>query len=98
MCEGVQLHYGIHGTDCRSLPVVTASGELGPANTGGPAGGTDWVQAYPGSNVWIPDYQISGRLLVVPAGSQQPPPQGYENIGRAPDGATFYWRADNDPK
>jgi hypothetical protein len=96
MCEGVKLHYGIHGTDCRSLPIVTPSGALGPANTGGPAGGTDWVQAYPGSNVWIPDYQISGRLLVVPTGSNQPPPPGYEMIGRAPDGATFYWRADSD--
>lgn len=98
VCEGVTLHYGIHGTDCKSLPIVTPPGALGPANTGGPAGGTDWTQAYPGSNVWIPDYQISGRLLVVPAGSRQPPPPGYEMIGHAPDGSRFYWRSDETPE
>lgn len=97
-CEGVTLHYGIHGTDCKSLPIVTAPGALGPANTGGPGGGTDWTQAYPGSTVWIPDYQISGRLLVLPAGSPKPPPEGYEKIGRTLDGATLYWRTDDSPE
>ncbi|NTY60700.1 hypothetical protein [Mycolicibacterium sphagni] len=91
-CEGISHLYAIHGTDCRDLPVVTTPGALGPANTGGPAGGTDWEPAYPGSNIWIPDYQISGRLFVIPAGSHQPPPVGYERLGQTPSGATLYWR------
>jgi hypothetical protein len=96
-CEGVVILYGIHGTDCRSMPVVTAPGALGPPNTGGPGGGTDWKPAFPGSNVWIPEEQISGRLVVHLPGSGVPPPEGYEKIGQTPDGAILYWQPHDHP-
>lgn len=96
-CEGVAILYGIHGTDCRSMPVVSAPGALGPANTGGPGGGTDWKPALPGSDVWIPEEQISGRLLVYPPGSGLTPPAGYEKIGKTPEGAILYWQAHDHP-
>lgn len=97
LCAGVAYHDGVHGTDCKSMPILTAPGALGPANTGGPAGGTDWEPAYPGSNVWIPEFQISGRLVVFPAGTTRPPPAGYERLGMTPDGATLYWRPSDHP-
>ncbi|MBO0677334.1 hypothetical protein JRC04_07655 [Mycolicibacterium sp. S2-37] len=96
-CEGAEAHYALKGTDCRDLPVVTDPGALGPANTGGPAGGTDWLPAYPGSNIWIPEYQVSGRLLVKLPGSQVPVPEGYQELGPGPDGMIFYWRPDDLP-
>ena len=96
-CDGVEALYAVKGTDCRDLPVVTAPGALGPPNTGGPAGGTDWLPALPGSNVWIPEYQISGRLFVKMPGSPVPVPEGYEKIGPGPNGMVFYWRPDDIP-
>jgi hypothetical protein len=83
--------YELHGTDCAKLPIVTDPGELGPANAGGPGGGTDWEQAYPGSNVWIPEDQISGRLFVLLPDSSVVPPEGEEQLSRLPDGTTLYW-------
>lgn len=96
-CTAGEPFYATHGTDCHELPIVTGKGELGPANTGGPGGGTDWEPAYPGSNVWIPDYQISGRLYVQSPGSRVTPPVGYEKLGQAPNGATLYWLPANLP-
>lgn len=78
--------------NCNLLPIVTKPGELGPANTAGPFGGTDWVPAYPGSNVWIPAEQISGRLFVQLPGSDVPPPEGFVEIGKTPDGAVLFWK------
>lgn len=89
-------HYGIKGTDCRSLPVVTAPGELGPASAG-LAVGTDWVEAYPGSNVWIPDHQISGNLYVHDPDSAALPPEGYQEIGKTPTGEILYWLPTEQP-
>ena len=83
--------YELHGTDCAKLPIVTDPGALGPANAGGPGGGTDWEPAYPGSNVWIPEDQITGRLFVVLPDSSVAPPDGDKQIGQLPDGATLYW-------
>lgn len=74
------------------MPVVTAPGALGPANTGGPGGGTDWEPAYPGSNVWLPEETVSGRLVIHLPGTGTPAPEGYEKIGETPDGAILYWR------
>lgn len=96
-CEGVAVLYGIHGTDCRPMPVVTAPGALGPANTGGPGGGTDWDPAFPGSNVWIPEEHVSGRLVVHVPDSGVPPPEGYEIVGQTPDGAVLYWQPHDHP-
>ncbi len=91
-CDWDTAHEGVHGTDCRALPVVTAPGELGPAGTGSTVGGTNWEPAFPGSNVWIPEQQISGRLFVERPGSKVPPPDGYVVIGHAPDGSVLYWQ------
>jgi hypothetical protein len=96
-CDDESILHGIHGTDCRPMPVVTAPGALGPANTGGPAGGTDWEPAFPGSNVWIPEETISGKLVVHLPDSGVPPPEGYEMIGQTPDGAVLYWRRYDTP-
>jgi hypothetical protein len=89
--------YELHGTDCAELPVVTAPGALGPANAGGPGGGTDWEAAYPGSNVWIPEGQITGRLFVLLPDATVAPPEGDQEIGRLPDGAVLYWDPTPDP-
>ena len=89
--------YELHGTDCAKLPIVTEPGALGPANAGGPDGGTDWEAAYPGSNVWIPADQITGRLFVLLPDSTVVPPDGDQQIGRLPDGATLYWDPTPDP-
>lgn len=93
-CDGTETHYAVKGTDCRLLPIVTAPGALGPPNTGGSIDGIDWVPAYPGSNVWIPEHQISGRLYVKSPGSRVPVPPGYVEIGRTPTGSVLYWRTD----
>ena len=84
------IHHGIHGTD-NSMPVITDPGELGPPSTGWSVCGTDWHPAYPGSNVWLPEEQISGRLFVQLPDSDMQPPDGYEEIRRTPDGAVLYW-------
>ena len=89
--------YKLHGTDCAKLPVVTTPGALGPANAGGPGGGTDWEAAYPGSNVWIPTDEITGRLFVLLPDSTVAPPEGDQEIGRLPDGAVLYWDPTPDP-
>ena len=89
--------YELHGTDCAKLPIITAPGELGPANSGGPDGGTDWEPAYPGSNVWIPEDQITGRLFVLLPDSTVAPREGDQEIGRLPDGAVLYWDPTPDP-
>lgn len=91
-CEGLAILYGIHGTDCWPMPVVTAPGALGPANTGGPGGGTDWEPAFPGSNVWMSKQELSGRLFIQPPRSDVLPPEGYEKLGQTPDGAILYWQ------
>jgi hypothetical protein len=96
-CEDEAILHGVHGTDCRPMPVVTAPGALGPANTGGPAGGTDWEPAFPGSNVWIPEETVSGRLVVYLPRSGAPAPKGYEKIGQTPDGAILYWQPYDHP-
>lgn len=96
-CDGLAILYGIHGTDCWPMPVVTAPGALGPANTGGPGGGTDWEPAFPGSNVWLPKQELSGRLFIQPPRSGVPPPEGYEKIGQTPDGAILYWQPYDHP-
>ena len=84
------IHHGVHGKDS-SMPVITAPGELGPPSTGWSVCGTDWHPAYPGSNVWLPDEQLSGKLFVQLPGSDMQPPDGYEEIRRTPDGAVLYW-------
>lgn len=95
-CDGEAILHGVHGTDCRPMPVVTAPGALGPANTGGPGGGTDWEPAFPGSNVWIPEETVSGRLVVHLPGAGAAP-KGYEKIGQTPDGAILYWQPYDHP-
>ncbi len=96
-CVGVEGFYAVKGTDCRDLPIVTDPGALGPPNTGGPAGGTDWVPAFPGSNVWLPKYQVGAQLFVKQPGSRVPVPEGYDEIGRGPNGLIFYWRPNDVP-
>jgi hypothetical protein len=76
--------YELHGTDCAKLPVVSAPGALGPANAGGPGGGTDWQAAYPGSNVWIPEDQITGRLFVLLPDSTVAPPEATRRSAGCP--------------
>lgn len=83
---------GIHGTDSKDMPIITKPGELGPPDTSLFPGGQGWEEAYPGSGVWIPQEQISGKLFIQPPDRPDLlPPYGYEEIGRAPDGAILYW-------
>jgi hypothetical protein len=84
---------GVRDASSGKMPIITVPGELGPPNTGRSVCGTHWVPAYPGSNVWIPEDQISGRLFVLLPGSDMDPPEGYVEIGRTTDGAVLYWQS-----
>jgi hypothetical protein len=70
---------GLHGTGAKDLPIITQPGEPGPPNTGTFPGGTDYVEAIPGSGVWIPSDQISGKLWMPSQPGDLAPPN-YEEI------------------
>lgn len=70
---------GIHGTGSKDMPIIKAPGELGPPSTGMVPGGTTYVEAVPGSGVWIPSDQISGKLWM-PSYPGELAPHGYEEL------------------
>lgn len=70
---------GIHGTGSKDMPIIKAPGELGPPSTGMVPGGTTYVEAVPGSGVWIPSDQISGKSWM-PSHPGELAPNGYEEI------------------
>lgn len=70
---------GIHGTGSHDMPIITAPGALGPPSTGMVPGGTTYVEAIPGSGVWLPSDQISGKLWM-PSYPGELAPHGYEEI------------------
>jgi hypothetical protein len=70
---------GIHGTGSRDMPIIKKPGELGPPNTGMYPGGTNYEEAIPGSGVWIPSDQITGKLWMPSFPGELAPPS-YEEI------------------
>lgn len=70
---------GIHGTGSKDMPIIKAPGELGPPSTGMVPGGVTYVEAIPGSGVWIPSDQISGKMWM-PSYPGELAPHGYEEI------------------
>jgi hypothetical protein len=70
---------GIHGTGSKDMPIIKKPGELGPPNTGMVPGGTSYIEAIPGSGVWIPSDQISGKLWMPSFPGELAPPY-YEEI------------------
>lgn len=64
----------IHGAGSNDMPIITEPGELGPHSTGMFPGGTTYVEAIPGSGVWIPSDQISGKLWMPSYPGELAPP------------------------
>lgn len=71
---------GVHGTGDRSMPVILQPGELGPFG---------YEEAVPGTGIWLPQDEISGKMVIVAPGELAP--SGYEQIGTAPDGSGVWW-------
>jgi len=71
---------GVHGTGDYRMPVVLKPGELGPYG---------WQEVVPGTGVWLPPGQISGKMVVVAPGALAP--WGYQHLGTAPDGSGLWW-------
>lgn len=78
---------GVHGTGDYRMPVVLKPGELGPYG---------WQEVVPGTGVWVPQGQVSGKMVVVPPGSLAP--WGYQQIGTAPDGSGLWWYVPPGPR
>ena len=78
---------GVHGTGTKGMPVITAPGELGPANGFGPNtddGIPSWIRAdpepaSPGNNVWLPWDSTQNRLWE-PSYPGELAPSNYEEI------------------
>lgn len=78
---------GVHGTGDYRMPVVLKPGELGPYG---------YQEVVPGTGVWVPPGQISGKMVVVPPGTLAP--WGYQQIGTAPDGSGLWWYVPPGPR
>lgn len=78
---------GVHGTGDHSMPVILKPGELGPYG---------YQEAVPGTGIWIPQDEISGKMVIVAPGELAP--SGYEQLGTAPDGSGVWWPEQPGPR
>jgi hypothetical protein len=69
---------GVHGTGTHPMPEIRPPGALGPPSSGLFPGGTNWVEAVPGSGVWLPSNE-AGKLWM-PSYPGELAPWGYEEI------------------